>query len=232
MGENKENGKTISDWIILANSKGFLTKQFSDLHSIKSRDNEILKSLSLPRYADITIPGNDFVYKNSSLVDFLQKNKKVVIRALPNTSLLPRRFNIGVSGLEECMEFKKKFVGNNSCQYTFLLSEIEDQTYCGTIILSDEKGICEIVEGSNHTMLAQGEKTPIEYATFNTFGRILFSSLEYTMNSDEHIKTYICQALGFVNKTGIEVGYFEFVITESQGIKFIDYKQNKAYYNL
>ena len=84
---------TISDWIISMEKKGF-KNQAKSFHSKKLEDYQRLKDLNLPTFDDIIVPYNNFKENNKSLEEFLEKYNGFVIRAIPNTKKLPRRYKM------------------------------------------------------------------------------------------------------------------------------------------
>jgi len=232
---------TISDYVKEAEKKGL--KSIIELHSEKSEDDARLEASGLPTYKRFKLPYNDFSKEKQVIINFLNKYKSCLIRALPieGRSDLPRRPKKGfVTSFEECEEYfttlfsiDKDLIGNEDFYYTSFV-EVEKSIKSGVIISSLDRLLIEI--GENLDKLSHGEETPSASYIID------FTKIGYISNKENWIiegnqkdKNLVKRALKYItlNRDSFNPlfmkGYFEFVVTESDKIKFWDYKINKAY---
>ena len=229
---------TISDWIIELEKAG-LKNLAKKLHSEKLTDYKRLKESGLPIFYDFEVPYINFNDKNIELLLFLSKFPEFVIRAIPKTKDLPRRYKIGVKTFGDCVSFLDSVVDQNNKEiYSVLITDYEPSKFGGVIISRKNDLIIEIGENCNVDDLAHGKITPVggiyKEHSFNHF-----KSMKYNTENETHRKL-MWRVLDFLRNevvsdseinTGIEftLGYFEFVITVSDKVKFLDYKLNEMY---
>ena len=186
------------------------------------------------------VPFSDFNLRNLSLEAFLKKHSQFVIRAIPKTKDLPRRYKIGVSSFEACILFLAETIHpSNEKLYDVFLTEHEATNKGGAIISRKEDVLIEIVEGSLDRF-SHGEVNPLAGGHFAFHRHHHFKSMQWT-TEDKELRRFMWRALGYLRRDeGSESelfpkieflkGYFEFVITErTNSIKFLDYKINGAY---
>jgi hypothetical protein len=226
-------GKTISDYIIALKEKG-LENLACGLHTTKLEDYERLKNSGLPVYADISFKATDFSLDNKKLASFLSKYKEVTIRALPKTPDLPRRYKICAKNYKECMDFLEQEVPENKKEdYKILLTEYQPSNSSGIIILRKDTAIVEIAEAGldafshDEALCHTGIFGISEY---HKFRKIKIKSPKKGRIKNK-IKNAMYASLNCITKAQLPQaeGYFEFLITQKQEIKFLDYKTSQAY---
>lgn len=222
----------MSDYVITLREKG-IEQLAASLHSAKAQDYQRLKDSGLPIYADFSLQISEFSPNNKKLMDFLEKHKKVTIRALPKTLNLPRRYKIQTNRYKECKEFLNKEVPKDKeQQYTCLLTEHKPSNGSGIIILRKDLAIVEVTE-EDLAEFSHGQ-TLCYTGIFGIFNRHQFRKLKLRAprrgRIKNKLKNIMYQSLNHITKADLieETGYFEFVSTGS-GIKFLDYKINPAY---
>lgn len=228
----------MSDWIIAMESFGLreLAKAF---HSDKLQDYKRLKESGLPTFDDFIIQYKDFNKRNLSLENFLAIYESFVIRAIPNTKDLPRRYKIGVHSFEECQEFLAKNVpSGKEDKYSVFLTEHEPTNLAGVIISRPQDVLIEVAQ-SGLDELSHGKVTP-SVGHFAQHYYNHFKSMRYN-TKDMAQRQLMWRALQYLRKdlssdsdlftnTEFLKGYFEFVVTEKTSkIKFLDYKINENY---
>jgi hypothetical protein len=237
-------GGTISDWIIEMQRRG--DKCAAALHSEKLEDYRRLKESGLPIFEDLIIPFLEFNEGNGAVSGFLAKHDSFVVRAIPDTKELPRRYKIGVKNFEECMQFLRENVRpEDGAKYSIFLTEFEPQTMAGAIISRGDDVLIEIARG-NLDVFSHGGTTPIgeghfgqhgfshtrcmRYSSRNkNFNRLLWNTLQYLRLEDDYDDQDF-NVRGFKSpQARFMRGYFEFVVTKRSGVKFLDYKVNEAY---
>jgi len=238
-GKTAGAGKTISDWIIALRKIGLedIAQKFD---SNKLEDNERLKKSGLPVFAEFIAPIREFNRDNNSLMNFLGKYNDFVVRAIPKTKDLPRRYKIGVKTFEECEEFLKENVKpENTSVYSVFLTERVESEWSG-VILSGEKEIFIDIARAGLDSLSHGEVVPIggRFA-FHDFNH--FRTMRYYNTDDARERETIWDSLQSITKgndlldsdqfpnLNLMRGYFEFVITLDKRIVFLDYKIKEGY---
>jgi hypothetical protein len=226
-----KKGKTISDWVIGLDSRE--NKLADRLHSVKKQDNLRLANSGLPVYAVFGISYADFLKKPKSLIDFFNSYDMFCVRALPRTSQLPRRYKLRVKSLEEATEFLKSVVGNKIDIYDVLANEQQDQKFAGMIILKPDMATVEIGRsGLDRFSHGEGKRY---VGIFNNEGLNKFRARKFLGNYKRpitlQIKTLMNRALRCIKSTKIidNKGYFEFIVTDKNEIKFLDYKISEGY---
>ncbi len=231
-------GGTVSDWIIEMENAG-LDKIATLFHSEKLQDYKRLKESGLPTFDDFIIPYNQFDKGNKTLKDFLSKYEGFVIRAIPNTKELPRKYKIGVYSFDDCLDFLTKNVQREHKEkYSVLLTDHEPTTWAGIIISKPQDVLIEVAQ-SGLDELSHGQVTP-SGGYFAKHGCNHFRSMRYN-TEDVQQKILMWRAMQYLRKDlqsdsdlfpniAFKKGYFEFVTTErNDRIKFLDYKVNEMY---
>lgn len=229
---------TISDWIIEMEKAGLedLAKAF---HSEKLKDYERLKKSGLPTFDDFVVSFSEFNINNEGLNEFLAKYNSFVVRAIPNTKELPRRYKIGVHDFEECKDFLNKNIEKkNKNKYSVLLTEHEPTDWAGVIISRPGDVFVEVAK-SELDRLSHGLANP-STGIFSNQEVNHFNGMRYnTENIWE--REFMWKALKYIRKDlpgdsdifpniNFMKGYFEFVkIKGTDKIKFLDFKVNDAY---
>ena len=232
---------TISDWIIRMRKTPGLNTLADALHSDKRTDYQRLRESGLPTFADYTTPLGSFHSKNTHLKHFLAAHDAFIIRALPHTSELPRRYTIGVRSLDECQAFLEETVTPGTEQhYSILLTAYEPPRWSGIIVSRDEDTLIEIAEAGLDE-LSHGKVTPVGgHYGFHGFNH--FRSMRFNTEDPEE-QAVMKLALAYIQrrvyspvyadafpKIDFQRGYFEFVVTEGTNrIRFLDYKVNESY---
>jgi len=229
---------TISDWIIGMEKAG-LNESAKSFHSKKLQDYERLKKSGLPVFDDFIIPFKQFQKGNKDLKEFLARYESFVIRAIPNTRELPRRYKIGVYGFEGCQKFLNQHVQKeDQDKYSVFLTEHEPTNWAGIIISRSQDTLIEIAQ-SGLDELSHGQFTPVgghfaqhkqnhfksmKYNTKNIQEReLIWGTLQY-LRSDLPTDSDLFPNINFMK------GYFEFVkIERTDRIKFLDFKVNESY---
>lgn len=228
---------TISDWIIALEKAGF-KEEAAALHSDKLQDYKRLKESGLPTFEDLILPFHEFKEGNASLEGFLRKHDNFVVRAIPNTRNLPRRYKIGVKTFVEFQEFLLENINSGDEEkYQIFITEFEPQNMAGAVISRGEDVLIEIARG-NLDAFSHGQTNPIACGHFAFHGYNHYKSMQYTTNTP-HLNKLLWNVLqclrtdtrieDFIPEIDFMRGYFEFVITEKGSIKFLDYKLNDAY---
>jgi len=222
---------TISDWVIgMGDSHPDLAES---LHSTKKQDNERLRNSGLPIYADFRLPYLKFLENQRKLIKFLQAHGTVCVRALPRTPKLPRRYKLGVKSLDQAVEFLNSSIQDPEI-YDILVSEQQPQKYSGIIILKPDQAVIEIgrlvLDKFSH---GDGKRYVGNFDNegINKFRARGFSG-NYQLPISPKIKTLMNRALRCI-KSSKEIcnkGYFEFIVTDKNEIKFLDYKVAKGYF--
>jgi len=229
---------TFSDWIIALEQRGF-KETARNLHTKKLQDYRRLKKSGLPIFDDLIVPYQQFNGENKRLMDFLARYNNLVVRAIPNTKSLPRRYKIGIHSFEECQDFLAQVIkGGDEKKYSVLITEHEPTNWAGIIISRPEDVLIEVAK-SGLDELSHGSIIPSAgHFTFHHGNH--FRSMGY-YNADGSQRGLIWQALQYLRRDtqndsdvfpAIDFmgGYFEFVVTEKTGrIKFLDFKVNEAY---
>lgn len=222
---------TISDWVIkMKDSHSDLAES---LHSTKKQDNERLRDSGLPIYEDIKLSYQDFLKNPVKIKEFLQTYGNVCVRALPRTSKLPRKYKLNVKSLEEATEFLDSSVQDPKI-YDILVSEQQAQKYSGVIILTPDTATIEIGK-SRLDRFSHGDGKRY-VGTFDNIGLNKFKPKDFSGNYklpiNLRIKTLMNRALHCI-KSSKEIcnrGYFEFVVTDQNDIKFLDFKVAEGYF--
>lgn len=229
---------TMSDWIIEM-KKAELEDSADSFHSEKLQDYSRLKQSGLPLSEDFIVPFEKFNRGNKNLERFLAKYESFVIRAIPKTPELRRRYEIGVHNFNDCQIFLNKNVSEeNKKKYSIFLTEYEPTGWSGTIISRPNDLLIEVSQ-SALDKLSHGEVTPVG-GHFAHHGLNHFKSMRYnTKNIQEReIMWDALQYLRINSPTDSNLspnidfmkGYFEFIRTKkTKRIKFLDFKINEAY---
>ncbi|MBU0907610.1 MAG: hypothetical protein KKE05_05645, partial [Nanoarchaeota archaeon] len=140
-------GGTVSDWIIEMQKRAFADA--TALHSEKLEDYRRLKESGLPTFEDLIISFPEFNEGNEALRNFLARYDSFVVRAIPGTKELPRRYKIGVKDFGECMQFLRENVRpEDGGKYSVFLTEFEPQTMSGAVISRGDEVLIEIARGN------------------------------------------------------------------------------------
>jgi len=233
--KKKKSMGTISDWIIEMEKAG-LNKLARAFHSKKLKDYERLKKTGLPTFDDFIVPFRQFQKENKNLEEFLSKYKGFVIRAIPNTKELPRRYKIGIHTFEDCQKFLDQNVQKeNQDKYSVFLTEHEPTNKSGIIISKRDKLFFEIGE-CGLDELSHGRDPSIScIIDFTKIGHIS-DKTQWKIKKNKQNEKLMYNVLRYIeisrdnfNPLFIK-GYFEFVKTKKTNrIKFVDYKINKSY---
>jgi hypothetical protein len=226
---------TFSDWIIEGKKRG-LEEAVRAFHSDKLEDYKRLKASGLPIFDDLIVPYLQFGRENNELMEFLAKYPGFVVRAIPKTKELPRRYRIGVHSFEECKAFLEENVRKGmESVYSVLLTEHEPTDRSGIIISNHERTLVEVAEAQLDE-LSSGKVIP---STGEFFKQAVFKRMHYR-NANAAQRELIWKALQYLRidlpsdsafpDIDFMVGYFEFVVTKkTDRIKFLDYKLNEMY---
>jgi len=228
----KNKGLTISDWIIGLEERGHALA--SELHSVKEIDYLRLKLSGLPIYKDFSLSYLRFIEKPRDLISFLNRYEMFVVRALPSTSNLPRRYKKGVKDYRQASEFLNSVINPRKKDlYTILITEQEPQKFAGLIALRPDSAIIEVgMSGLDNFSHGLGKRW---VGCFDNEGINKFRAREYKTSYkipiNEKIKEIMNKALIYIKRSKRihNQGYFEFIVTKDDEIKFVDYKINKAY---
>ena len=214
-------------------SKG-LESLAAAFHSEKVEDAKRLEKSGLPVFRGYRLPYPEFKKENSELIDFLRSCKKgVVIRALPQTPKLPRRYKIGVKGFEPCLGFLKQNVVQGNT-YIVYLTEWEPQDK-SAIIISGQRELRAEVGNCSLDELSHGRICTLSgIIDFTRIGHVEDKTI-WQRKGDLRDRKFLNQALRFLELTRDSFnplyrrGYFELISTESGKVKFVDYKINPMY---
>jgi len=199
---SEKTNKSLSQWI--KNSK-------------KLKRLIIDKEKNLYRIKEYKLPCLDFlVSKNKSdITQFLNRYKSIVARAMPLNDKNVRKYKTDIRSFEEYLSF----IGDIELDYyQIILSEYVPCKYAGAIISNSNNTVIELLKGT-HDELVHGISTPFtSYVDFT--GKITYSK---EMSRKE--KNIVWKTLKTINisKGNYLKGYFEFLITTEEKLKFIDY---------
>lgn len=229
---------TFSDWIIKMQEAGFhdLAMEF---HSEKFQDYKRLKESGLPIFDDFIVLFNQFKKENENLREFLSKYKGFVIRAIPNTRELPRRYKIGVSDFDGCQKFlEQTILPQHKEKYSILLTEHEPTDWAGIIISRQNNVLIEVAQ-SGLDELSGGKVIPsggyFAYHDFKPFQSMKYNTenikeMELMWGALQYLRKDLSSDLNLLPNINFIKGYFEFVKTKKTNkIKFLDFKINKSY---
>ncbi|MFC2135648.1 hypothetical protein ACFLTH_13620 [Bacteroidota bacterium] len=229
---------TISDWIIEMEKAG-LNESAKSFHSEKFEDYERLKQSGLPTFNDLIVPFGKFQKGNKDLEEFLTKYEGFVIRAIPNTRELPRRYKIGVHDFEDCQRFLDQHVQvEYQDRYSIFLTEHEPTDWAGIIISRPHDVLLEVAQ-SGLDELSHGQVIPVG-GHFAQHGQNHFKSMRYNTENVQE-RELMWRALQYLRRdlptdsdlfsnVDFMKGYFEFVKTQrTDRIKFLDFKVNESY---
>ena len=232
---------TFSDWIIgMKNVKGLEALALS-FDSDKVKDMKRLRNSGLPVFDDFSIPLAEFNLSNEHLKGFMSKYHGFVVRAIPNTKSLPRRYKIGVHSFGECEDFLSKVVSKEDRHlYSVILTELEPTKKSGVIICRGEGEALIEISGGGLDKFSHGALNP------RAVGEMHFGRMRYFRYANEgHPKeimasdnpkdmdqrALIWRAFKCLKSALIYPlpGYFEFVVTETDKIRFVDFKTPEGY---
>ncbi|MEE9525572.1 MAG: hypothetical protein V3V78_03125 [Candidatus Woesearchaeota archaeon] len=225
---------TISDWIISLKKEGL--EDFAErYHTEKSIDDKRLIDSGLPAFDRMKIGYHEFTEENVG--EFLSEYERFIVRALPakGRSDLPRRPKIGVKTYEECKKFLNELFSGE-------LKGEEDNYNVSLVEIAENKGSGIIISRSNDVLIEIGSCGLMELS----HGADPDLSCRIDLAGIGHITDKMCWGKGKDEKTVRSVlkyieltrdnfsplfmrGYFEFVITNKNDIKFWDYKVNDMY---
>jgi len=226
-------GKTISDWLIVAEQEQI---DIDGFHTVKLEDYQRLKNSGLPVFNDFQLPYSQFNRNNVELTNFLSIYKGFVIRLLPNTKKIPRKYKIGVKSFEECKNFLEKSAeGEDKWIYIVLLTEYELSKGSGIIISNPREvrveigdfGIDELSHGKDPLISCLIDLTGIGHIT----DKMQWGKNKWTLENEREVLRslrHIELTRDIFNPLYMR-GYFEFVISEDKRIRFLDYKTNENY---
>lgn len=233
------NQGTMSDWIIALEQVGSdcLAESF---RSQKLEDNQRLKESGLPRLTELIVAYPEYKAENPLVSNFFSEYDALVIRAIPTTQTLPRRYKKGIHSFEESQKFLEEVIekGNESL-YSVFLTEYEPQEYSGIIISRTEEVLIEISRAGLNDF-SHGKVNPSAGGHFAEHNFNHFKSMRYTTNNRKQRKL-IWQVLQYLREEDqpsdsdlfplikFKRGYFEWVITPAGKIKFLDYKTAEGY---
>ncbi|MFA7708081.1 MAG: hypothetical protein WCX73_03965 [Candidatus Pacearchaeota archaeon] len=239
-------GKTISDWGKSMKETGLnVLKQTADrFHTIKQEDVERLKKSGLPQYDWFVLPYRDFSQKNNNLTSWMnkytQKGEGFCIRAIPTEEGikkgLTRKPKFGYLSFQYCINFlNEKTRDTGKEDWNIIMSNWEEDNYGGVIISGDRFVIGEI--SSNLEKLTSMEQTPLAGFIFDRGGLgYITDKTKWMDNSQEKAKSVLWKTFFNNIKQGDDnfnpsllKGYFEFVYTKTDKIRFLDFKENEQY---
>lgn len=226
-------GQTMSDWIISMKEKG-LRDFATSLHSEKIEDSKRLENSGLPVFRGLRLDYQDFNEQNHSLMNFINSCRKgVVIRALPQTPNLPRRYKIGAQGYCECEQFLRRNVVKDN-NYVVYITEWEPQNRAAIIISNPKRVLVEVGKCSLDDLSHGGNFTLSCNIDLTSVGH-LENKIIWTKRGDHKDQKVMKKALRTLELTRdsfnpyFKRGYFELVSTISGHVKFVDYKVNEMY---
>lgn len=226
-------GETMSDWEIAIRNAGRVNSA-NAIHTDKIEDAERLRKSGLPQYRGLQLPYNKFMRDNRGLSDFLEFCKGgVVIRALPQTKDLPRRYKIGVNGFEECLAFLKENVVQGE-SYIVYLTEWEPQSKSG-IVISNAGGLRAEIGNCGLDELSHGRDPTLSCTINLTKIGHLEDKIVWQRRGEPEDRIFLERILKTLELTRDRFnphyrrGYFELVLTENGKIRFVDYKVNSNY---
>ncbi|MDD5177901.1 MAG: hypothetical protein PHT54_01290 [Candidatus Nanoarchaeia archaeon] len=235
MTSNKNNppNKNMSHWIIEAEKHGISLNGF---HTSKLEDLKLLINSKLPMFETHILPYLDFINSPSYAEDFLKKAPSLVILAIPDTASLPRAHKMGISSYDECKNFLiQKGVDQNKNNYSVVLINPEGENKKGGIIISRDTGLLlEVVDGTVED-ISYGINPSISYQIDFTRVGHLEDKVIWNKGGSFEDKKLVKSILSYLTLNPDSFnplflrGYFEVVITQTDEIKFIDYKVNKMY---
>lgn len=245
------------DWWI-AMSKVGLTKEADNFELDRLSDDERLKNSGLPYFPRFDIDYPDFSRENKELMQFMAQCKDFMVRVIPKPGIknLPRRFKLGgVYNFNGCDIFLKDlFVADNDLRgneeaYIISITEYEENTLGGVIISSDKFLIAEarIATKDPKTLkqvgglsgLCEGENPDLSLTIdFTQTGTLLdaMSWIPGLNKNNQHINEAMQKALDYLRQSDdvfhpeFRKGYFEWVTTKSNRIRFWDYKDKPIFY--
>ena len=229
--------KTISDYVVKLRSLG-LEKQAENFHTEKIKDMERLRKSGLPQFNWLKLPYSEFNIQNTELIDFLSKYNGFVIRALPTEQGykkgFTRRSKRGFFSFEDCKDFLTSIIKTNRNYYDVGITNWEP-TKCGGIIISKAENLRAEFD-IELDQLEHGETIPfISFLIdFTKLGHISDKTTHYLKQTfkNEKLSRKVLDCLT-LNKDSFNPlfkrGYFEFVITKTNKIRFLDYKVNPMY---
>ena len=228
-------GGTISDWI----EKAKRTK--ADLNALdtkKREDMARLRNCRLPQFDSFDLPYSEFSKDNEELMEFIKKNRRVTIRALPNESGkakgFTRQYRIGwPCNYHSCKGFLNEIISWNVNDYDVGMTAWEHNHY-GFVLISAPRFVFGEL-GKKLVDLSHGLEIPLaSFVVDRSRVGHLEDKTRWIGARSRKSASQLLEALKYIkepsdnfNPSFIE-GYFEGVVTKS-GVKFLDYKVNPAY---
>ena len=224
---------SIRDWVIAAKERGI---DISRLDSDKVQDTVKLEKLDMPIDRNFMCSYREFNAENKELADFMGLYKYYVVRAIPAPGRedLPRKPKLDLRSFGECKNFIDDAVRGHEEAYNIILSEFSPQIYGGTLISASRFVRGEIGRSLADLCLCKEiplasfeiDKSRVGYITDKT---------EWKLEADKTAKKCLWKALMHIT-LGFDMfdpimhrGYFEFIVKENLGIRFVDYKDNEWY---
>jgi len=223
-------GQTISDWIISIDD--LYPELSKNLHSEKKQDVRRLANSGLPTTKGFKVSYVNFLKQPKKLIKFLESYNQFVVRALPNTPKLPRRYRKYIRNYEQASDFLKSVIKTKEA-YDIFITYQPSEKYSGIISLNPAIAVVELGRiGLDKFSHGLGTRYG---GIFHNFGFNKFSLFKtYSTGkrkTSEKLTNYMRQSLMHITKADLptQQGYFEFLISKEDKIYFVDYKINKGY---
>jgi len=223
-------GQTISDWIISIDE--LYPKLSKNLHSEKKQDIRRLANSGLPILKGFRVSYINFLKQPKKLIKFLESYGQFVVRALPNTPKLPRRYRKYIRNYEQASDFLKSIIKTKDI-YDIFITYQPSEKYSGMISLNPAIAVVELGRiGLDKFSHGLGTRYGgiFHNSGFNKFFLFKTYSTGKRKTSDKLIN-HMRQSLMHITKADLltQHGYFEFLISKENKIYFLDYKINKNY---
>jgi len=205
---------TWSEWFRNADAKEIRLRDYLKINLRK--DIERLDHSGLPHFEHIEVDGNED-WQNQ-VKKFFKKYPFVWTRMINKQNPSERYSKIGIDSPEEYFSFvteQKKDVS----QYCFQLFENCPNQFGGNIISKNNQVVIEMAIGSQD--LVGKSKGKIFHGELNPHGRLIFNEptpvgmQEAAVNTIRYIR---------LNNHEFLQGYFEFIVSDSGKVYFLDYK--------
>ncbi len=183
-----------------------------------------LAKLGVPRFDSYKCDYYDFHENNNELMNFLKMYGSFVILTLPRVKGLIKAYKVSVKTFEDCKRFLQEHVLTEHDKYDVSIVEHEYDNGSGCIISNGSKVLIDIGDcGLDELSYGYNPDASATYCD----GKINYST------TDAEKIAIIDKALNHITKDGKPMkGYFEFLITRKNEIRFWDYKDKEAYYRI
>ncbi|MDD5253720.1 MAG: hypothetical protein PHG05_01270 [Candidatus Nanoarchaeia archaeon] len=226
--------KNISDWVIAAEKERIDLGRF---HSDKLEDWRRLKGSGLPIYDFIIVHVEDIKAGDPLVSNFLNKYPRFVVYAIPNTKEMPRRYKLNLKSFEECNNFLRETINPRDCKkYTIILEDYGVGDKIGGVIISkNSEVLIEAAEGTLEKM-SHGD-IPLFLSCKIDLGKVghIENKMEWFIGKNNLNMKFVRFIIDYIDlakdifNPHLMKGYFEFIITNNDELKFLDYKINEMY---